>query len=507
MRLYTAGDHLARPAFETPEIARLDLSETVLELAQHGVTDPAAFEWLDAPPRASLDAAVELLSRLGAVTGPPGRLELTRVGQRMLAFPVHPRQSRLLVHAESRGVSRDACGIAAIIGERPFTDTPVGSGFERSDLTALLADLEGRGRHDPARVAPVRRVQKQLERIARDAVRGPDDELERERALLEGVLLGYPDRVGRLRRPDRLRASTEVVFASGGSANLAEQSRARDTDLLVAVDVEERVEGGRTRVVVRLASAIEQDWLLEHFTDAVTDEETLAVAEGSGKVDAVRTLRYGQLVLDEQRVRTTDPEKVGRAIAGALLAKGLSPEQLEGLERVAVRIELARKHAPDAGIPALDTSDVRGLCERACVGIGTLDEARSLDLGEAALAALPPRAAATLNELLPARVALPGGRKVEVHYERSAPPWILSRLQDFFGMTEGPRILAGRVPLVLHLAAPNGRAVQLTTDLAGFWDRHYPAIAKELRRKYPRHAWPDDPRTASPPPLTIRRQR
>ena len=190
--------------------------------------------------------------------------------------------------------------------------------------------------------------------------------------------------------------------------------------------------------------------------------------------------RFGQLVLDEQRVRTTDPEKVGRAFADALVARGLSPEQLAGLERVAVRIELTRRHAPDAGIPELDTSDVRALLGRACVGLRTLGEAQSLDLEQAALAGLPPRAAATLNELTPSRVALPGGRKVEVHYERAAPPWVLSRL-------------------VLHLAAPNGRAVQLTTDLAGFWDRHYPAIAKELRRKYPRHAWPEDPRTASPP--------
>ena len=178
---------------------------------------------------------------------------------------------------------------------------------------------------------------------------------------------------------------------------------------------------------------------------------------------------------------------------------GSPPEQLAGLERVAVRIELTRRHAPDAGIPELDTSDVRALLGRACVGLRTLGEAQSLDLEQAALAGLPPRAAATLNELTPSRVALPGGRKVEVHYERAAPPWVLSRLQDFFGMTTGPSILGGRLPLVLHLAAPNGRAVQLTTDLAGFWDRHYPAIAKELRRKYPRHAWPEDPRTASPP--------
>ena len=500
VRLYTSGDLVARPAFDAPEITRLDLCETLLELVSHGVGDPRTFEWLDAPPRASLDAGTLLLRRLGALSGPDDALALTDVGRRMLAFPTHPRQSRVIVHAERLGLAREACGIAAIIGERPFSDVPVGSGYEKSDLTALLADLDGSSgsRTDPARVQPVKRVRAQLERIARDRATAPPHEA-REAILRESILLGYPDRVGRLRRPDRQRSDTEVVFATGGSATLSDRSRATDTDLCVAVDVEERVEGRRTKTVVRLASAIEADWLLDRFTDQIVEDDAFVIGAGSGKVDVVRTMRFGQLVLDEQRSRTTDPEQVARAFADALLSKGLSAEQLASLERLEVRLALVKAHAPTVDASSAALGDTRALVEAACFGCATLMEAQAKDLGEAALERLPGAIARALAELTPERVALSGGRKIKVEYERAAPPWISSRLQDFFGMADGPRILSGRLALVLHLAAPNGRAVQVTTDLSGFWDRHYPAIAKELRRKYPRHSWPDDPRTARPP--------
>jgi ATP-dependent helicase HrpB len=500
VRLYTAGDLGARPAFDAPEIARLDLAETVLELAAHGVASPESFEWLDAPPRASLEAAVTLLRKLEALRGADDALALTDVGRRMLAFPCHPRQSRVIVEAESRGLAREAAGIAAIIGERGFSDAPVGTGHEKSDLTALLADLDGSSgaRVDPSRAAPVRRVRAQLERIARDRAPAPDF-ASRERILRESILLGYPDRVGRIRRADRQRPDTEVIFAAGGSAILSDRSRALDTDLVVAVDVEERVEGRRTKSVVRLASAIDTDWLLDHFTDAITEEDSVSIAPGTGRVETSRTMRFGQLVLDERKSRASDPDQIARALADALLAKGLSAEQLASLERLEVKLELVKKHAPERDLGPAPLGDTAALVLAACAGAETLAEARALDLGEAALAGLPQEAQRALRELVPDKVTLPGGRSVRVEYERTSPPWISSRMQDFFGMADGPRILSGRVPLVLHLAAPSGRAQQVTTDLAGFWDRHYPAIAKELRRKYPRHAWPDDPRTARPP--------
>jgi ATP-dependent helicase HrpB len=135
-----------------------------------------------------------------------------------------------------------------------------------------------------------------------------------------------------------------------------------------------------------------------------------------------------------------------------------------------------------------------------CAGLRSLGELAEVDLGEALLARLAPEQRAALAREAPERVALPGGRSVTVQYEAGKDPWIESRLQDFFGMARGPAIARGRVPLTLHLLAPNGRAVQVTRDLAGFWERHYPGIRRELSRRYPRHAWPEDGATASPPP-------
>ena len=148
---------------------------------------------------------------------------------------------------------------------------------------------------------------------------------------------------------------------------------------------------------------------------------------------------------------------------------------------------------------------IRDALAAACIGKRSLDELREVDLSALVLSALPPNAQRSLRELAPERVELPGGRMVRVEYAAHAPPSIGSRLQDFFGMADGPRIVGGRFPLVLHLLAPNQRAVQVTTDLAGFWERHYPSIAKELRRKYPRHGWPDDPAKAEPPAVLKQR--
>jgi ATP-dependent helicase HrpB len=516
VRLYTKGDFLARPAYEAPEIARLDLSEPVLEVVAHGVADPLGFGWFEPPPTAGLDGAIELLTQLGAIERSDGGLATTPTGRRMLTFPVHPRAGRLLVEAERRGVARDGCALAAIVAERGFADAASArAGAERSDLLALLGELDDAEHASPeacrargidkARAASATRTRKQLERAMDTSVAPPRSPRAYEDALLVSVLAGFPDRVARLREPDVRtgRAAREVVFAGGGSAALAPSSRVRGVDLVVAVDAEERVEQGRTRPTVRLASGIEADWLLELFTDRVVDEEVVTLPPGSRRVEAVRRLRFGSIVLEESRSRPTDEAQVADVLARALLARGLPADAHDALAELSARVALVRAHAPETGIGASITGDLEGLVRAAVRGRSSLDDFDGVDWSELATAWLSGTDARLLAELAPTRVTLPGGRGVRVTYAGGAP-WVASRLQDFFGLGRGPAVVRGRVPLVLHLLAPNQRAVQLTTDLAGFWQRHYPAIAKELRRKYPRHAWPDDPRTASPPAVVRR---
>jgi ATP-dependent helicase HrpB len=521
LRLYTTGDFAARPAHETPEIRRLDLSETLLELAAAGVGDPLAFEWFEPPDPRGVEASLSLLAELGAVTRTP--LEATATGRRMLRFPVHPRQARMLVEAEALGVAREGARIVALVGERSITSgapSPHRGAPERSDLVAALHDLDeaealrpsersSRG-FDPARVSAALRVADQLTRaLALDAPAPPGPDAW-ERAMLRVVLAGYPDRVGRLRRPDNAtgRSGLEIVWAEKGigAAALAESSRVRSEDLVVAVDTEERTEGTRSRTLVRWASAVDADMLLETFTDLCIDEAELTWNAASGRVEAVRRLRFGAIVLDESRGPPRDPEAAARVLAAEALKRG--PALLgQGADTTALasRFDFLRAERPDLAMPQLDETALRDALAVACAGKRGIDELRGVDLGALVVGSLTPTQQRALRELAPERVELPGGRMVRVEYSPHAPPWIASRLQDFFGMADGPRLAGGKVPLVLHLLAPNQRAVQVTTDLAGFWARHYPAIAKELRRKYPRHAWPDDPTKAVPPAVLKQR--
>jgi ATP-dependent helicase HrpB len=505
LRLYTRGDFEGRPAADAPEIRRLDFTESALALRAMGVTDVGRFPFFEAPVAASLEAADGLLRRLGAITSAGA---LTDVGRRLLKFPLHPRLARLVVEAEALGVAREGATLAALLGERDvrleararFGGSGHGPDVRAgpSDLLELLERFEVGQRRgaraaglDAGAVSAVERVQRQLARLI-DPERGrsPGTQAEHEAALLRAVLAGYPDRVAKRRRPK----APEVVFASGGSGTLDAASVVHDAELLVAVDAEER----RGGVVVRLASAIEPEWLLEAAGDDLGEVDALVWNAEARRVDRVTRLTWGAVTLEETRQPALSSPETSAVLAEQALAAG--PAAVEDLEKLTAwqcRVEALRAAFPEANFPVADDALVRDALRGLCDGLRSLKELAEAGLMEALQARLTPQQAALMARETPERITLPGGRQVKVNYEPGRPPWIESRLQDFFGMTKGPAI--GRAPLVLHLLAPNMRAVQVTTDLSGFWDRHYPAVRKELMRQYPRHAWPEDPRTAQPP--------
>lgn len=520
LRLYTKGDLAARPEHDAPEIARADLAEAALELFASQASDLSAFPWFEAPPAASLAAAEALLVKLGALS-PKKEADprVTAIGRRMLRMPLHPRQARLLVEAERRGVAGEGAALAAILGERDITagGSPRDRIGERhsSDLLVALEAYQGASESgfassrlrslglDPNRVQAVHRVRKQLDRlIDRRLAPRPSSADAIERELLVAILAGFPDRVGRLRRPETAtgRAGREIVFAAGGTALLSEQSAVDNVDLVVAVDVEERTEGRVTRARVRVASAIEADWLLDLFTDAIRDTTEALWNEAAERVEVVRRLSYDGLVIEETRGGVGDAVRVASALAAAAKSKGFRAFVREDeLDRWLARVAFVRRACPDADLPPIDEPAIDAALLELCVGLKSFAELRKADLARAITSRLSPEQQRKLSDLAPEAVVLPGGRRARIEYPIDAAPSVASRLQDFFGMTQGPTVARGRVPLILHLLAPNQRAVQVTTDLAGFWDRHYPAIAKELRRKYPRHSWPDNPRIAAPP--------
>ncbi len=500
LRLYTKADYEQRPANDAPEIRRVDLAEAALALHGSGVTSLRDFPFFEPPPPSSLDAADALLHLLGAVDA---KGALTEPGRRLMRFPVHPRQGRLLIEAERRGVATDGAALAALLGEREIRQEVRSRGKRAStlsgpsDLLELLdrfkegqaVGARGAGL-DAAAFNTVERVQKQLVRLLSTKAEAPKDP---EEALMLAVLSGWPDRLAKRRRPK----SPELVLAGGGSATLDETSVVHEADLMVAVDAEER----RGGVFVRLASKVEPEWLLEAVPDAITEVDELQWNSDAGRVERVTRMSVGSVVLEETRKPAEPSEESARVLAAAALAAGpqrfADPEALAGLK---TRVEQLRTAYPEAGFPAMDDAFVRRVLERLCVGLRTFDEIRQAGLLAAMQAELSPDQARLLAREVPDRITLAGGRSVRVNYEPGKPPWIESRLQDFFGSTKGPTVCGGRVPIVLHLLAPNQRAVQVSTDLAGFWERHYPAIRRELMRQYPKHAWPEDPLTAKPPP-------
>src|SRR5215217_2440439 len=512
IRLYTQHDFDGRPEQEAPEIRRMDLAETVLSLRASGVVDLGAFPFFEPPPAASLDAAETLLRRLGAVDA---KGLVTDVGQRLLRFPVHPRQARVIVEGERRGVGAEAATLAALMGERDIrreARANLGGGGRASavvsgpsDLLELLERFREAERAgfasgrlhslslEQGAVQSVDRVQKQLRR----AVRGQGDKPHRaediEQALMLSVLAGYPDRVARRRRP----RAPELLLFGGGTASLSELSVVQDADLMVAVDAEERPGKG---AVVRLASAVEPEWLLDLYPDTLEEVDTLQWNAEARRVERLTRLSYGNLMLEETRAPAPASEATARVLVEAALAAG--PGRFadpEALQQWRTRVALLAQAFPEAKFPAVDDTFLRDALASLCSDARSFKDLEGVSLIDALYARLNSEQQRLLATHAPERVTLPGGRGVKVNYEPGKPPWVESRLQDFFGLAQGPSVCAGRVPLVLHLLAPNMRAVQVTTDLAGFWERHYPALRKELGRKYPRHSWPEDPRHAQPP--------
>jgi ATP-dependent helicase HrpB len=510
VRLYTTGDLAARPEHDKPEILREDLAEAFLGLHGTGVKSESELRWLDPPPAAARAAAEGLLARLGAVDA-SGRL--TEAGKRMLAFPLSPRLARVLVEGERRGVAEEACLAAALLSERDIRTTAradLGGRFARgADASGPSDVLELIERYDEARAADfeprrlshmsidartaksVDRAARQLGALARDTGARPGDPAALERALGMALLAGFPDRIARR----RARGESALVLWSGKTARLSESSVVHEGELLVALDAEDSGRG----VVVRLASAVQGDWLMELYPDLVEITDELLWNASSELVERVERIQTGSVVMDEVRRAAEPSPEAAQILLKAVRARGGIAEDDE-TRAVLSRLSALRTHVPEAGIPAATTEAVDAALALACEGCTRLSEVRRTDLAELVTASLTADQRRALAREAPESITLPGGRTVPVHYEPDKSPWVESRLQDFFGMTSTPTVLRGRVPLTVHLLAPNHRAVQVTTDLAGFWERHYPGIRRELCRRYPRHPWPEDGKTAAPPP-------
>jgi ATP-dependent helicase HrpB len=458
VRLYPLEDFVRRPTHETPEIARADLAPAALLLDALGAGRLPDLEWLDAPPAGAVEHAEELLRQLGAQGA---------TGREMARYPLHPRLARLIVESRRRGVAEDGCTAAALLsaGER-LPSRPEHA--TRSDVLALME----------AQWSPrTSQVVRQMRRMVNPARQNGRD----ENALLMSILAAFPDRVARRRQ------GRELLLAAGGSAELAPSSTAEGVEFVVAVEAEDRRD--QKMPLVRVASGIEPDWLLDLFPSRVRERSEVAWNRNAERVESVSALMFDAIVIEESR-GTADSEAAATLLAENAIEAGI--DRFGDVAEWEERLRFAVQHGLECPVnPAQEALRALafGLKSFAELEAATRDGGLLREMERQ----LPAGTRRALEEVAPAKVRLAGGREVKVHYEPDAPPWVQSRLQDFFGMYETPIVASGKVPVVVRLLAPNHRPVQMTTDLAGFWKRLYPSVRRELMRRYPKHKWPESP--------------
>ena len=446
MRLWSQADRL-KPHRE-PEIHRIDLSGPLLEILAWG-SAPRTFEWFDRPSDDAIQAGLELLERLGAIAGG----QLTPLGVRLQRIPLHPRLARLLLEA---GGARTAALACALLSERHFT--PPRTAATTSDLLSAVENE----RDLPPHVLHAARALQQSSGVE------PSHATPDERSFRRAVFHGYADRVARRRHP----GSSRVLLASGHGAVLAPESGVRDGEFVVAIDVHAG-RRGEAEAKVRMASLVDREWLTPSHGAIVHELD-----RDTGRVRALRREYYGAIVLAEHQV-APDAAAAGGLLCDAYRARGWTDAD----EQLARRIRFA-------ALPL----EMSALLERATAGQSRLDE---VDLA----AHLTWDERQRLDRDAPQRLAVPSGRTHALQYHGDGTVSASVKLQELFGLAETPRIGPRQEAVLLLLLAPNGRPVQTTRDLRSFWERTYPEVRKELRGRYPRHPWPEDPWSA---PATAR---
>lgn len=442
LRLYSEEDFQIRPEHDAPEIARADLSQLLLSLRAMNIHQVRDLDWLTSPPPDAVETADCLLDLLGA-SG--------EMAKRLARYPLSPRLARVVIEGVDRGVGKEVCRAAVVLG--------LGDRNQKSDLLEVL---------DMPPDQKQRQHTEQLLRIARP----PTGEKHDDESLLISLLAGFPDRVA------RRRSGNQILLSTGLSAEVFGEWPTYE--FMLALDAEDRREN--TLPLVRLTSRIEPEWLLDLFPHRVQESSSVLFNDTTERVEKVSALLYDKLVIEESRGPASDVEAADLLSQIALDAGLEKFVDKEALDNFLARLSFAGLNAPDL------SQTLRNLS----MGCHSFNDLKAVTVNFIQLLEQSVDSR-LLNELAPLSARLKGGRQVKIHYNEATPPWVASRLQDFFGMKETPTIGPKKTPLVVHLLAPNRRAVQTTTDLAGFWQRLYPQVRRELQRRYPRHAWPEFP--------------
>jgi ATP-dependent helicase HrpB len=503
VRLWSEGAHAGLTPRNTPEILQADLAALALDLAAWGVDSPATLSWLDPPPEAAFAQARELLSELGALDA-EGRI--TPHGRRMAELPMHPRLARMVLAAREERAGGMACDLAALLSERDFIRFAPGA--DDADVR-LRVEIMRELRQGKAPVLPQARVDRAAgRRVIRQAealrsILGKGIGSGENPGAPIGRLLAwaYPERIGQ-RRPG---VPGRFLLANGRGAFLAGFDPLSASDYIVAADLD----GERREARIFRAAGYDLGTLMDQHAVRVVSRDAVTWDGRRQAVSAERQLRLGALVLKSEPLPDPDPAAVSAALIQGIRAAGMDclpwTRKLRGWQERVVflrRTVGGGEEWPDFSDPALAESMETWLAPY-LEGFTRLSDLKKLDLTAALTGRLSWRQQRELEVLAPTHLTVPSGARIRLDYSGETP--ILAvRVQEMFGCADTPRV-GGRLPVLLHLLSPAGRPVQVTADLAGFWKRGYPEVKKELKGRYPKHLWPDDP-LHTPPTRRVKKR-
>ena len=500
-RVWSEGTQASLSPQTAPEIAQADLAPLALELSCWGAADAGSLRWLDPPPPAPLAQARDLLKQLDAID-PAGRV--TTHGRALAQVGAHPRLAHMLVKSRALGAPRLGSELAAILSERDILRAAFGA--RDVDLRLRVGALRGDTRALPTGISVDARALSQASRASaqwqREYARGAADTADPHQATGRLLALAYPDRIGRARGD-----GGRYVLANGRGARFGEPQALAKAEFIVAAELD----GAEREARIFLAAPVDLADLATLFAGHITDTATIVWDEREHGVRARRERRLGALVLESHDLRNPDPDAVLAAALVGLgqLGLGVLPWTKE-LEQWRARVALMRRFAVPGPAPWPDLSDAALLATLAdwapqwLVGLTRREHFSRLDLGSALHSRLSYAQQTILEHEAPTHYVVPSGSRIPIDYLDGDVPTISVRLQEMFGLHETPSVAGGKLPLLLKLLSPAHRPVQITRDLVSFWERGYHEVKKDLKGRYPKHYWPDDPYTAAP---TARRSR
>jgi ATP-dependent helicase HrpB len=546
MRLWSREEHSHRPAQELPEIKRLDLAEVVLTLKAAGVEDLRKFRWLEKPDEISLTHAEELLTDLGALTagsaaapaasvsapltesgsvhrsrsvsgGAPDttrggacapQAQITPVGRKMLAFPLHPRYARMLLAAQEFGCVHQACLVAALTQGRDLLlrNVEKTTSDYREDLLGEKATsdfwilmrawnyaAQNQFRLDACRKLGIHAVTarqvgpllEQFLRIARSERLDTQPREVKDEALQKCILIGFSDRVAR--RLDQGTLRCELVHNRRGV--LARESSVGHSELIVVAEVRE-VEGREVNTILSLATAIEPAWLQEFFPNDIESNLHVQFDAQQKRVLAAELLKFRGLALSAKRIDPPPADAAAKILTDEILAGRLPlPNWDHAVEQWLARLDFLCANCPELQLPPFSDDDKAHVIGQLCLGAVSYKDIKERDVKPVVMSWLSAAQKELLDKHAPERLSLPNGRTPKVVYERGKSPFISLRIQELYDVNQTPKIALGRVPVTVHILTPGMKPIQVTQDMPNFWREHYPKIKSELARRYPKHFW------------------